>query len=103
MVAAVALLHFFVPFVLLLFRNIKRQVVPLATIAWVIFLLHLVNTYWLIMPSLHQHGLVLSWLDVAAPVGVGGLWIAVFLSRLKAVALLPLHDPGLQFAFTYGH
>ena len=42
-------------------------------------------------------------LDFAAPIGIGGIWLAFFLSRLKQAALLPQHDPGLQFAFKYGH
>jgi len=45
----------------------------------------------------------LSWLDFAAPFGVGCLWLSAFLSRLKAVPLLPQNDPGMQFAFVYQH
>ena len=103
MVAALGLFHFFVPFFLLLFRSIKRHVLPLTALAGLLFLMHIVDAYWLIMPALHQNGAVLSWLDFAAPVGVGGIWLAFFFSRLKAVALLPQNDPGMQFAFTYGH
>ena len=94
--------HFFIPFFLLLFRGIKRHVVPLAAIAWLVFILHLLDTYWLVMPTFHQEGLDVSWLDFTAPIGVGGLWVGFFLSLLKSAALLPQNDPGLQFAFTYG-
>ena len=102
-VAGLALFHFFVPFFLLLFRPMKRHVAPLVTLAVLLFLFHIVDAYWLVMPSLHQNGVVLSWLDFTAPIGVGGIWICYFLSRLKTAALLPQHDPGMQFAFTYGH
>ncbi len=100
-VAALALFHFFVPFYLLLFRAVKLHVIPLAAIAGILFVAHAVQAYWLVMPSLHQKGVQLSWLDFAAPIGIGGIWLSYFLSRLKRAALVPRHDPGLQFAFTY--
>jgi hypothetical protein len=53
------------------------------------------------MPSLHQNGVSVNWMDFTAPIGVGGLWIAWFLWRLKSAPLLPVTDPGMQFAFVY--
>src|SRR5205814_10177393 len=100
-VAAIALFHFFLPFFLLLFRAIKQRVAALTTLAAMLFLMHIVNTYWLIMPTLHQHAVSLNWLDFAALIGVGGLWLSFFLWRLKAVPLLPQRDPGMQFSFVY--
>lgn len=100
-VAALGLFNFFLPFYLLLFRAVKKHVMPLTTLAAMLFLAHIVAVYWLVMPALHQSGLAISWLDFTAPLGIGGLWVAFFLSRLKAVPLLPQHDPGLQFAFKY--
>lgn len=102
-VGALALFHFFLPFFLLLFRATKRRVASLATLAALLFVVHIVDAYWLVMPSFHQGGLDISWLDFAAPIGIGGLWLAFFLARLKGAPLLPRHDPGLQFAFKYGH
>jgi hypothetical protein len=102
-IAFVAFFHFFLPFFLLLFRTVKRHVAPLTVLAAMLFTIHIVDSYWLVLPALHQNGVVVSWLDFSAPIGIGGLWLAYFLSRLKAASLLPQHDPGLQFAFTYGH
>jgi len=45
-VGAIALLHFFVPFFLLLFRSIKKHVTLLTTLAAMLFVMHLINTYW---------------------------------------------------------
>lgn len=101
--AALALFHFFLPFFLLLFRPVKKHATALTTMAAMLFLLHIVSIYWLVMPSLHQTGLVVSWLDFAAPLGIGGIWVGVFLWVLKGAPLLPQQDPGLQFAFKYGH
>jgi hypothetical protein len=100
---ALFLFHFFVPFFLLLFRGIKKSVAALAIIAAAIFLMHILDAYWLVMPSFHKLGVSLSWMDFVTPVGFGGIWLAVFLNRLKSAALVPQKDPGVQFAFVYGH
>jgi hypothetical protein len=100
-VAVIALFNFFLPFFLLLFRGIKKNVAALATLAVLLLVVHLVDAYWLVMPTLHETGVSVSWLDFTAPIGIGGLWISCFLWRLKAAPLLPLNDPGMQFAFVY--
>ncbi len=99
---AIALFHFFLPFFLLLFRTVKKQATPLTVLAGILFVVHIVDTYWLVMPTFHQAGVRVSWLDFAAPIGVGGFWVAAFLAFVKAAPLLPQRDPGLQFAFKYG-
>ncbi|HET7624081.1 MAG TPA: hypothetical protein VFM25_02360 [Verrucomicrobiae bacterium] len=100
-IGSVALFHFFLPFFLLLFRPLKRNFIALTVLSAMLFVMHIVDTYWLVMPTLHQNGVVLSWQDFAAPLGIGGVWISVFLWRLARAPLIPQNDPGLQFAFTY--
>jgi hypothetical protein len=68
-----------------------------------LLVVHIVDTYWLVMPTFHPAGVRVSWLDFAAPIGIGWLWLAAFIAFLKAAPLLPQHDPGLQFAFRYAH
>jgi hypothetical protein len=100
-VTVIAVFHFFAPFFLLLFRGIKKSSAVLATLAAVLFVVHIVDTYWLVMPTLHTDGVSVSWMDFTTCLGVGGLWTAYFLWRLKSAPLLPVHDPGMQFAFVY--
>lgn len=100
-VAVIALFHFFLPFFLLLFRPMKRHATALTILAAMLFVMHIVDTYWLVMPSLHPHRVEVSWQDFTAPLGVGGLWLAYFLWQLKSAPLLPQNDPGMQFAFVY--
>jgi hypothetical protein len=102
-VATVALFHFFLPFILLLFRMVKQHVRRLTAIAVALFLAHILNVYWLIAPSFHPKGIFVSWTDFAALAGIGGIWMAVFLWRLKSAPLLPQQDPGEQFALPYAH
>jgi hypothetical protein len=40
-------------------------------------------------------------MDLLAPIGVGGLWLAVFSWQLGKRPLLPLNDPEMQEA--HGH
>lgn len=100
-VIALGVFHFFVPFYLLLFRTVKKHVGPIATISTTLFVIHIVSVYWMVMPAFHSDGVRVSWLDFAAPIGIGGLWLTVFLANLKAAPLLLQRDPGLQFAFKY--
>ena len=94
--------HFLLPFLLLLSRGTKRRVQTLATVALTILVMYLVELFWLVMPAFHPVGLYLHWLDVVAPLGIGGLWIAVFVWQLQRRPLLPLHDPRLQGALKHG-
>jgi hypothetical protein len=80
---------------------VKRRVLSLSILAAMLVVIHIIDAYWLVMPSFHRSGISVSWMDVAAPIGVGGIWCSFFLSHLKRAPLLPRHDPGLQFAFTY--
>jgi hypothetical protein len=96
-VGGLALFHFLVPFFLLLFRGVKRNVPRLAAIAALIFGVHVAAVYWLIAPTFHPEGIRVHWLDAAAFVGLGGLWLAGFAASLKRRALLAVNDPRIEF------
>ena len=93
----ILLLHFALPFALLMSRELKRNAPLLTTMAALLFLMRLVDVFWLIAPVFHQGGLQVHWLDIAAPIGIGGLWVAAYIWWLKDKPLLPLHDPRLEF------
>jgi hypothetical protein len=96
------LVHFAVPFLLLLSRQVKRQVQGLTKVAAMIFGAHLVDVFWLVMPAFFPSRFHLHWLDIAAPIGLGGLWLAAFLWQLQRRSLLPWHEPSLQEAVPHG-
>ncbi len=81
-------LHFVVPFVLLLSRQVKRSARTLGFVAALLVMMHLVDVFWLVVPALRPNGFALTWTDVAAPIGIGGLWVAAFLWQLKQSPLL---------------
>jgi hypothetical protein len=91
--AALILFHFFVPFFLLLARFKKRHVRWIATIALLILIMRVVDTYWIITPAFYGDRLTVHWLDLFALIGIGGIWLAVYARALTLMPLLPLHDP----------
>jgi hypothetical protein len=93
---ALALLQFAVPFALLLSRGLKRNPRALAGVALFILLMRWVDHLWQIAPSFHPNGFALHWLDVAAPLAVGGLWLAAFAWLFGRRPVVPVHDPYLE-------
>jgi hypothetical protein len=94
----IILFHFFVPFFLLLSRDLKRNPRTLAAVAsWLIFM-RFVEIFWTVTPLFHPENVTLSYLDVACTVGIGGIWMWVFLHELKSRPMIPLHDPYLEIS-----
>jgi len=94
--------HFALPFVMLLSRQITRRAQPLAMVAAVLFGIHLVDAFWLVMPAFFPGQLHVHWLDIVAPIAVGGLWLAAFLWQLQRRSLLPWYEPRLQEVMPHG-
>jgi hypothetical protein len=90
---ALVILQFAAPFALLLSRAVKRHAQVLSLVAAGILVMQLVNLVWLVAPAFHPEALYLHWMDVAAPVGLGGVWLAAFLRGLADRPLVPTHDP----------
>jgi hypothetical protein len=96
------LLHFALPFVLLLSRDLKRNARRLAMIAGLIFLMRLIDVYWLVEPEFNRAHFRFSWMDLVAPVAFGGLWLAFFSWQLSLRPLLPFNDPNFEEAIEHG-
>jgi hypothetical protein len=93
----VLIFHFFVPFFLLLSRDLKRNPKTLPKVAiWLIFM-RFVDLFWMTRPEFTSSAVPSPW-DLAAPLALGGLWFFVFAWQLKQRPLLPLGDPKLEEA-----
>ncbi len=92
------LFHFALPFVLLLSRELKRSVRAMALLAVAVIFMRLVDLFWLTAPEFQPGGFHVHWMDLLAPVGVGGIWLAFFARQLKSRPLLPIGDPHLAQA-----
>jgi hypothetical protein len=102
--------HFAFPFLVLLSRDLKRDAKWLKRIAIFILVLRLVDMYYIIGPSprIGMHGqevpfsLSFSWMDLVAPVAVGGIWLWWFFGELLKRPLVPINDPFLENAIEHG-
>ncbi len=86
---AVAIFQFFVPFVLLLSREAKRDKQRLAVIALGIVLANIVADFWQLAPSFQPARFYVHWLDFSELLALGGFWFALFFYFLKQQPLLP--------------
>lgn len=103
--------HWFVPMILLLFRKQKLDIAKLRRIAYWILAVRVVDVYWNIAPSFMDSrlpdgtgGMVNLWtvfLVLAAVVGLGGIWLYVFLTELKKRPVAPLNDPRRELMFVH--
>jgi hypothetical protein len=103
---ALVICQFFLPFFLLLIRENKRHTRSLFHVALVILAMHWIDLVWLVVPASSDPASPrIAWIEVAASAlavcGVGGIWTALFLARLKRLPLVPLNDPSLLEALEH--
>ena len=99
----IALLHFAAPFLFLLSRSVKRDARKLMIVATLILLMRLVDFFWLITPSFTHEHFVVSWMDVVAPIAMGGLWLGVYAWQLQKRPLVALNDPQYESVLEQAH
>ena len=92
------LFHFLLPFLLLLSRDLKRNARTLGKVALLLLAMRWFDVYWLAAPSFEHGHLSFHWLDLTTLVGLGGIWLALFIGQLKTRSLLPVNDPYLAEA-----
>ncbi|MGD0425479.1 MAG: hypothetical protein ABSC10_02055 [Candidatus Acidiferrales bacterium] len=98
-------LHFALPFLLLLQRNVKRRVHRLSAVAAMMIVLSMVDVYWLMVPAYEKEGPQLGALvwDIFWLAVIGALWIATYFWQLGKMPLLPLHDPRFEGELQHEH
>jgi hypothetical protein len=94
--------HFFVPFLLLLSRRNKRRAEFLGMIAATILVMRLADIFWYTVPAFRPGQFFLHWMDIAAPVGLGGIWFAGFLRELQRLPALPTQLSALHEGEVHG-
>lgn len=90
--AMVAIVMFLVPFLGLLSQDRKRDPRRLMRVAVWILVARVVDMFWLVAPTFRTNGFAIYWTDFAAFVGIGGIWVFLFIGNLRRRPLLPLHD-----------
>ncbi|HEY1302734.1 MAG TPA: hypothetical protein VGF24_04245 [Vicinamibacterales bacterium] len=105
--------HFAVPWLLLLSRDLKRNPQRLVVIAAWMILMRFADIFILVSPEFASTGgnlhlvdgeshIFFHWLDLAAPLAVGGLWLWAFFGQLAQRPLLAASDPYLRQALESG-
>jgi len=75
--------HFALPFTILLFRRAKRSAVWIAGLGMLMLVAQWVDMLWLVAPTFRPAGFRLEWGDLLATAGLGGIVLAVALSRIE--------------------
>ena len=95
---AIVILQFAFPFLILLSRAAKKSASKLAMLAILILAMRVVDVIWLIEPTFSGGRFHLSWMDILAPIAMGGLWLGFFSWQLEKRSLVPINDPQLEQA-----
>ena len=107
--------HFAVPWLLLLSRDLKRNPQRLVVVAgWMLFV-RFADIFMLVSPEFdatggnlhllageHASHFFVHWLDLAAPLAIGGLWLWMFFTELRQRPLVATGDPYLRQALEAG-
>jgi hypothetical protein len=106
---ALIVFHFAFPFLVLLQQDFKRRAKWIATLAVFILFMRLVDMFFMIGPSnrivtygMEQGAFYISWMDIVAPIAVGGIWLWWFFGELMKRPLVPVKDPYLEGAIEHG-
>ncbi len=101
---ALIFLHFFVPFLFLLFHRNKYRARLLFIAVWIL-VFHLLDLYWNIVPqklpaenilgyTVRQFGV--HWVDLTMLLGVGGVVVWSFLRSAARERPIPIRDPRIE-------
>jgi hypothetical protein len=93
--------QFFIPFGALLSRSLKRDHRKLALVAVWILVIHYVDVYWLVVPTLSPQNMTFHWTSLTAFLGVGLLAVAFTVWRLRGRFSIPVKDPYLADSLGY--
>jgi len=98
---AILLLEFIAPFLLLLWRDLKRKPHVVRRVAILVLVMRVVDITWTIGPVFRHHGSTLHWLDFAVVLAIGLPWLAVFWRSLAGRPLVPARDPYFKEAMAH--
>jgi hypothetical protein len=101
--------QFALPFVLLLFRDIKRDARKLILVALLVIFMRWFDTFWLVVPNpwpgnpTATTNFSFSWQYLAVPIAIAGIWLAYFAMELTKRPLLVRNDPQLPRLWEHSH
>ncbi len=100
--------HFAFPFLVLLQQDFKRRAKWMSLIAIFMLVMRLVDVFYQIAPTPRVSGgiengaFAPSWLDLVAPIAIGGIWLWWFFGQLMSRPIVPIKDPLFENAIKHG-
>ncbi len=98
---AIVVLHFVVPFFILLSRNVKRRAWAVRIGAVWLIAMHIVEMYWQVLPYYGGGESSLHWIDGACLLGIVGTYLGVVFFRMTKYPLIPVGDPRLARSLAF--
>jgi hypothetical protein len=92
--------HFAVPYFALLAQDAKMDPRRLKVLAIWILAAHILDLYWLVMPTF-SGTVSVGWVDLGIPLVAAGLPIVVLAFFMKRIPLVPTGDPKLERALKF--
>lgn len=93
--------HFALPFLFMLPRTIKRSKGLITFAAVWMLVMHYVDLFYMIMPTVRKDQAYVSSVDILCFVGICGLFVAWLFALLKKHALVPVKDPLLPESLAF--
>jgi hypothetical protein len=87
------LMHFILPFLILLPRAVKRSIPVMSIMAVWLLAMQWYDHHWIAMPVLHEDHAGFHWLDFSCWIGLFGIFFGAFVWRLSRHPLVPQRDP----------
>ena len=100
--AVLIVFHFFLPFFMLLMRNIKDRPQTISIVTVIILIMQFVDAYWLVAPAHYGEHFHFSWITIFAFLAIGGLWLWAFIGQLKGQSIIPIHETWVEEAIREG-
>ncbi len=92
-------LHFIVPFIFMMSRNIKRNTSLLPVGAVLLLATHVIEVYWIVLPNFGDLSPAL--VDVSALLACVGIFFGVGLKSLTVHSLIAAKDPRIERALSF--
>lgn len=106
--AALCVLHFGLPFLLLLFRGVKQSPGLVSVVAVLSLAAHVLDHFWITRPAVYSRlggvdtvGMGGLWMDIAAVVGVAGIVGFLIVRKVSGGALVAVNDPRIDEAMAH--
>jgi len=95
--------HFALPFLGLISRIPKLRPALLSLLGVWVLVIHWFDLFYLVIPASRPDGPAFNLMDVTCFVGLGGIFLALFIWRLAGVSLVAVKDPRLHESMELGH